>query len=65
MDLDLRSRSVESVIDEIEELGEKYGINHIILGFIDNPFYNPKRTVQLFNEIVKRNLKITRGCNER
>lgn len=54
----VRSRSVESVIDEIEELREKRGINHITW-LDDDLFYNPKRTVQLFNEIVKRNLKIT------
>jgi radical SAM superfamily enzyme YgiQ (UPF0313 family) len=54
----VRSRSVESVVDEIEELKSKYNINHITW-LDDDLFYNTKRTVQLFNEIVKRRLNIT------
>ena len=54
----VRSRSVESVVDEIEKLKSKYNINHITW-LDDDLFYNTKRTVQLFNEIDKRRLNIT------
>ena len=54
----VRSRRVESVVDEIEALICKYNINHITW-LDDDLFYNPKRTLKLFNEIIKRNLNIT------
>jgi len=54
----VRSRSIKSVIDEIEKLRDKYFINHI-MWLDDDLFYDQKRTVELFNEIIRRNLKIT------
>jgi radical SAM superfamily enzyme YgiQ (UPF0313 family) len=54
----VRSRSVESVVDEIEVLVCKYNVNHITW-LDDDLFYNQKRTLKLFNEIIKRNLNIT------
>lgn len=54
----IRQRSVGSVIDEIEGLISRYRINHISW-LDDDLFYNPKRTIQLFSEIIKRSLDIT------
>lgn len=54
----VRSRDVRSVVDEIEELRERYNIRHITW-LDDDLFFNVERTLQLFNEIVKRNLRIT------
>lgn len=54
----VRSRSVESVVNEIQELSSKYNINHITW-LDDDFFYDSKRTIELFNEIIKRNLNIT------
>jgi len=54
----VRSRSAESVVNEIEVLKNEYSINHITW-LDDDLFYNQPRTIQLFKEITKRNLKIT------
>jgi radical SAM superfamily enzyme YgiQ (UPF0313 family) len=54
----VRARSVDSVLDEIEYLGDRYGINHITW-LDDDLFYDAKRTVALFDGIVKRKLGIT------
>ena len=54
----VRSRSVWSIVDEIEILVCKYNVNHITW-LDDDLFYNPKRTIKLFEEITKRNLNIT------
>ena len=54
----VRARSVDSVLDEIEYLGDRYGINHITW-LDDDLFYDAKRTVALFDGIVRRNLGIT------
>ena len=54
----VRARSVNSVLDEIERLKDDHGVNHITW-LDDDLFYNPQRTVELFNGIVKRKLGIT------
>ena len=54
----VRAKSVQTVIDEIAELKEKYGINHISW-LDDDLFYDAKRTLDLFNGIVKKNFNIT------
>ena len=54
----VRARSVDSVLDEIEFLGDRYGINHITW-LDDDLFYDAKRTVALFDGIVRRNFGIT------
>jgi len=54
----VRTRDVESVVDEIKELQNRYGVTHITW-LDDDLFFNVDRTLQLFNEIVRRRLKIT------
>jgi len=54
----VRSRSIQSVVDEIEKLKYKYNINHIVW-LDDDLFFDSKRAIQLFREITKRNLNIT------
>lgn len=54
----VRAKSVETVLDEIESLKNNYGINHITW-LDDDLFYDAKRTLELFDGIIKRNLKIT------
>jgi len=55
---DVRSRSPESVVDEIEELVTKHDISHITW-LDDDLFYDAPRTIRLFNEIKDRKLNIT------
>ena len=54
----VRAKSIQTVIDEIAELKEKYGINHITW-LDDDLFYDAKRSLDLFNEIVRKNFNIT------
>lgn len=54
----VRVRTIDSVIDEIKRLKEDYGINHITW-LDDDIFFDHKRTVNLYNEIVRKNLNIT------
>ncbi len=54
----VRVRSVESVVDEMEHSVEKYGVRHF-MWLDDDLFYSHDRTIRLFNEIVKRDLKVT------
>ncbi len=54
----VRARSVESVLDEIENLRDKYNICHITW-LDDDLFYNVDRTLELFKGIVRRKLDIT------
>ncbi len=54
----VRQRTIESVIDEITKLKEEYGINHITW-LDDDIFFDHKRTVNLYNEMVRKNLNIT------
>ena len=54
----VRSRSPESVVDEIENLVNKHNISHITW-LDDDLFYDATRTKKLFDEIVKRDINIT------
>ncbi len=54
----VRCRSVASVVDEIEELQTRYGIQHITW-LDDDLFYDSKRTMRLFQEMTKRRLNLT------
>ena len=56
--LKVRQRSVESVIDELELIHDKYGVRHI-MWLDDDLLKDDKRSISLFNEMVKRNLKMT------
>lgn len=52
------TRDITTVVDEIEHLQQQYGISHI-MWLDDDLFYDPRRTVALFNAIVQRKLDIT------
>lgn len=54
----VRARSAVSVVDEIQELNEKYGIRHITW-LDDDLLFDGKRAIELFSEINRRNLGIT------
>lgn len=54
----VRQRSVQSVVDEIEALRDRYNITHITW-LDDDLFYNVGRTLSLFQEITRRKLGIT------
>jgi radical SAM superfamily enzyme YgiQ (UPF0313 family) len=56
--LKVRQRSIESVIDELELIYDKYGVRHI-MWLDDDLLKDDKRAISLFNEMVKRNLKMT------
>jgi radical SAM superfamily enzyme YgiQ (UPF0313 family) len=54
----VRSRSVNSVVDEIELLRDKFGVEHI-MWLDDDLLYNHSRAIKLFNEMARRNLGVT------
>ena len=54
----VRQRSVASVVDELQCLEQEYGVGHI-MWLDDDLFKDQKRTIALFNEKVKRGLKMT------
>jgi len=54
----VRCRSIQSVIDELLLLRNQYGIDHI-MWLDDDLFYDHKRIVDLFNEMVRKNVGIT------
>ena len=54
----VRQRSVQSVIDELLFLRDEQNIKHI-MWLDDDLLYNTKRTLELFNEMVKQNVDIT------
>jgi len=54
----VRQRSVQSVIDELLYLKDKQNIKHI-MWLDDDLLYNTKRTMELFNEMVKQDVGIT------
>lgn len=57
----VRTRSVQSVIDELLLLKNEYGIGHIM--WLDDDFlYNHKRALHLFNEMVRQDVGITWDC---
>ena len=52
----VRQKPTQTVIDEIKSLQDNYGINHIT--WLDDLLYDVNRTLELFNGIVKQNLKL-------
>lgn len=54
----VRQRSIESVVDEIEILRNEHEIDHI-MWLDDDLLKDHARAIGLFNEMVRRNLKIT------
>ena len=54
----VRAKSIDTVLEEITALYEKYNIDHITW-LDDDLFFDTQRTLDLFNGIVKKNLKIT------
>ena len=54
----VRGRSFASVIDELSYLKEYHGVNHV-MWLDDDLLFDRERTIGMFNEMVKRNLKIT------
>lgn len=57
-DISVRGRAVSNVADEIEHLYTSYGVTHF-MWLDDDLLYNGKRAIALFNEITRRNLRIT------
>lgn len=57
----VRSRSVQSVIDELLMLRDKYGVGHVM--WLDDDFLNgAPRAMSLFNEMVRQNVGMTWDC---
>ena len=57
----VRTRSVQSVIDELLVLRHDYGIDHIM--WLDDDFlYNKERSLELFNEMVRQRVGLTWDC---
>ena len=69
----VRHRSVESVLDELSTLKNKYGVGHFIW-LDDDLLHDEEKAINLFNGIAKRNLGLTwdatngviaNSCNEK
>lgn len=57
----VRHRSVQSIIDELIMLRDKYGIGHVM--WLDDDFlHDHKKTLTLFNEMVRQQVGITWDC---
>jgi radical SAM superfamily enzyme YgiQ (UPF0313 family) len=54
----VRQRSISSVVDELEMFQNKFGVDHF-MWLDDDLLKDHKRSVGLFNEMVRRNLKMT------
>lgn len=54
----VRHRTVDSVVDELLRLQNDYGVEHIVW-LDDDLLKDHKRTLEMFNEMVKRNLRLT------
>jgi radical SAM superfamily enzyme YgiQ (UPF0313 family) len=54
----VRHKTVDSVVDELLCLQNDYGIEHIVW-LDDDLLKDEKRTINMFNEMVKRNVKMT------
>lgn len=58
----VRSRSIQSIIDELLLLQNEYNVGHVM--WLDDDFlYDQKRTMALFNEIVRKRIRITWDCS--
>jgi radical SAM superfamily enzyme YgiQ (UPF0313 family) len=58
----VRSRSVQSVIDELLMLRHEHGVGHI-MWLDDDLLYDERRALTLFNEMVRQNVGITWDCS--
>ncbi len=54
----VRHKSVDSVVDELLCLQNDYGVEHIVW-LDDDLLKDESRTIHMFNEMVKRNVKLT------
>jgi len=54
----VRHKSVDSVVDELLCLQNDYGVEHIVW-LDDDLLKDERRTIHMFNEMVKRNVKLT------
>ena len=54
----VRLRNISSVIEELELLQNEYGIDHF-MWLDDDLLRDHKRAISLFNEMVRKNLKLT------
>jgi len=59
--LSVRSRSIQSVIDELLLLKDKHGVDHVM--WLDDDFlHDGKRAMKLFDEMVKQDVGLTWDC---
>ena len=57
----VRHRSVQSIIEELILLREKFGIGHVM--WLDGDFlHDHKKSINLFHEMIKQNVGITWDC---
>jgi len=54
----VRHKTVDSVVDELLCLQNDYGIEHIVW-LDDDLLKDEKRTIKMFNEMIRRNVKLT------
>ena len=57
----VRHRSIQSIIDEMLFLRDRFGIDHI-MWLDDDLLHDHNRTLSLFNEMVRQNLGVTWDC---
>ncbi|WP_460021579.1 B12-binding domain-containing radical SAM protein [Magnetospira thiophila] len=58
----VRSRSVDSMLDELTLLKERYGVGHVM--WLDDDFlYDRPKVMALFDGMVQRNLNMTWDCS--
>lgn len=57
----VRHRSIDSIIDELRLLKDKYDIGHV-MWLDDDLFHDHKKTLKLFKEMKKQNIGITWDC---
>ena len=60
----IRMHSVDRVVDEMQNLSNKYSINHLI--FVDDTFtINKKRVYLICEKILQKSIKVTWACDTR
>jgi radical SAM superfamily enzyme YgiQ (UPF0313 family) len=57
-DISVRGREISSVVDEMEQIRDGYGVTHF-MWLDDDLLYNTTRAIALFKEITRRKLNIT------
>jgi radical SAM superfamily enzyme YgiQ (UPF0313 family) len=58
----VRTRSIQSVVDELLMLRNDHGVGHI-MWLDDDLLYHEDRAIALFNEMVRQNVGITWDCS--